>query len=150
MPVSLRPLGDAERKSVLTLHVAPDQQDFLASNAQSLEEAAENPECVPLAVYSGDESVGFAMYARDSDDHNYWIYRLMIDARFQGQGLGPAALRALMALMFRLHGCTSIYLGVEPENLRAAAIYRRHGFRDTGQRLGNEIVMRCERPAPTG
>jgi len=28
--------------------------------------------------------VGFTMFGLDEDDHNYWIYRLMVDKRFQG------------------------------------------------------------------
>lgn len=28
------------------------------------------------------------MFGIDSDDNNFWIYRLMIDKEYQGKGLG--------------------------------------------------------------
>ena len=45
----------------------------------SLAQAFVQPECIPLALYAENKPVGFVMYALDEDDHEYWIYRLMID-----------------------------------------------------------------------
>jgi diamine N-acetyltransferase len=42
--VSLRPLTDANRREVLALRVAPRQQGFVSSVADSLREAAEHPD----------------------------------------------------------------------------------------------------------
>ena len=143
MTVVLKSLGEAEREAVVALEVADDQEDFVATNAESLEEADENPACVPLGVFSGDEPVviddlvGFAMYALDGDDGNWWIYRLMIDKRFQKRGLGRAALRAVVERMSAIPGCDAVYLGVYPENEAAANLYRQEGFRETGQILGD-------------
>ena len=142
MTVTLIPIDAAGRTAVLSLHVSPDQDDFVASNAESLDEADENPECFPLAVAAGGLVVGFAMYALDSDDDNYWIYRLMIDHRYQGRGFGRAALRALIARLSALAGCDAIYLGVAPENVVAAELYVGEGFAPTGEMFEGEIVMR--------
>lgn len=150
MTVVLKSLGDAEREAVVALEVGDDQDDFVATNAESLEEADENPACVPLGVFSGsepvviDDLVGFAMYALDGDDGNWWIYRLMIDKRFQKRGFGRAALRAVVERMSAIPGCDAVYLGVYPENTAAANLYRQEGFRETGQILGEETVMRLE------
>ncbi|MBN9232365.1 MULTISPECIES: GNAT family N-acetyltransferase [Phyllobacteriaceae] len=150
MTVVLKSLGEAEREAVIALDVGDDQDDFVATNAESLEEADENPACVPLGVFSGDEPVviddlvGFAMYALDGDDGNWWIYRLMIDKRFQKRGFGRAALRAVVERMSAIPGCDAVYLGVYPENETAANLYRQEGFRETGQILGDEVVMRLE------
>jgi len=142
MTVTLIPIDAAGRTAVLGLHVSPDQDDFVASNAESLDEADENPECFPLAIAAGGLVVGFAMYALDSDDDNYWIYRLMIDHRYQGRGFGRAALRALIARLSALAGCDAIYLGVAPENVVAAELYVGEGFAPTGEMFEGEIVMR--------
>ncbi|MCG7504441.1 GNAT family N-acetyltransferase [Mesorhizobium retamae] len=144
MRLTLRSLGEAERKAVIALHVADDQDDFVATNAESLEEADENPACVPLGIFVDDEPVGFAMYTLDADDGNWWIYRLMIDQRFQKRGYGRAALRAVVERMSAIPGCNAIYLGVMQENRTAAGFYHREGFRETGQILGDETVMRLE------
>ncbi|WP_395449831.1 GNAT family N-acetyltransferase [Aminobacter sp. UC22_36] len=142
MTITLRPLDDAERARMLELQVAPAQQDFVASNQDSIEEADDGDDCVPLAIYAGDEPVGFAMYALDPDDGNHWIYRLMIDQRFQRRGHGRTALLELLKLMSRLPGCSHVTLGVVPQNEAAMALYRSTGFRATGEIIGGEVVFR--------
>lgn len=144
MTVVLKTLAEAGRRAVVALSVTNDQDDFVATNAESLEEADENPDCVPLGIFVGDQAVGFAMYTLDADDGNWWIYRLMIDQRFQRRGYGRAGLRAVVERMFAIPGCSAIYLGVVRENRTAAAFYHQEGFRETGQVLGDEIVMRLE------
>jgi diamine N-acetyltransferase len=144
MTVVLKTLGETEREAVVALHVADEQSDFVATNAESLEEADENPACVPLGIFVNDQPVGFAMYTLDADDGNWWIYRLMIDERFQKRGCGRAGLRAVVERMAAIPGCDAIYLGVVKENRSAAAFYRQEGFRETGQILGDETVMRLE------
>ena len=61
--MTLRELTDANRDEVVALTVAPDQEHYVASVAQSLEDAAEYPDANPWyrAVYAGDEPVGFVM-----------------------------------------------------------------------------------------
>lgn len=148
MTVVVRPLGAAEHQAVAALTVADDQDDFVATNAESLEEAAKNSACVPLGIFAGDQPVGFAMYTLDADDGNWWIYRLMIDQRFQKRGYGRAGLRAVVERMSAIPGCDAIYLGVVQENSAAAAFYRQEGFRETGQILGDETVMCLELDKP--
>lgn len=139
--ISVTPLLAAERDAVAALRVAPHQQDFVASNTASLQQADEQAFCTPLGIHADGELVGFAMYALDPDDGNYWLYRLMIDARFQGRGYGTAALQAIIVLMRALPDCSSIVLGVEPVNVRAARLYRQAGFRERGDEIGGETVM---------
>ncbi len=157
MTVVLKSLGAAEREAVIALSVADHQDDFVATNAESLEEADENPACVPLGIFASGEPiavdgpaapVGFAMYTLDADDGNWWIYRLMIDQRFQKRGYGRAGLRAVIERMSAIPGCDAIYLGVVQENQAAAAFYRQEGFRETGQIIDDEIVMRLDLKNP--
>lgn len=139
--ISLTPISPDQQDAVRRLAVAPEQADFVASNAESLAEAAQRPECVPLAIHAGQELVGFAVYALDPDDGRHWIYRLMIDARFQGRGHGGAALAALLELMAGLPGCSLVKLGVAPANHRAARLYERLGFRPNGEIIDGETIL---------
>ncbi|APF39134.1 Acetyltransferase (GNAT) family [Chelatococcus sambhunathii] len=139
--VTVRPPKREDYRSILSLRPHPHQAAYIASNAESLEEAEDNGACVPLIITAAGEPVGFAMYARDEDDGNYWIYRLMIDARFQGKGYGRAALGHILEQLSRLPGCPCVVLGVHPENERARRIYESFGFRYTGAVIGGEIVM---------
>ncbi|GAU85872.1 GNAT family N-acetyltransferase [Bosea sp. BIWAKO-01] len=150
MPITVTPFDATERQAILGLSVSPEQDDLIASNEESLEEADERPECIPLAVRADGALVGFAMYALDPDDGHYWIYRLMIDARFQGRGYGRAALAALVPLISAEPDCAHITISYHPENERAAGLYRSFGFRETGEVIAGETVARFKVASATG
>ncbi|MDX0016974.1 GNAT family N-acetyltransferase [Sinorhizobium meliloti] len=133
-----------DHEDVRSLLVSEEQTSFVASNEDSLDEAEDNPACVPLVIRAQGLPVGFAMYALDEDDGNYWIYRLMIDARFQGKGYGSTALMEIISMLSQIPDCTCIMLGVKPGNDQAIRIYQRAGFRLTGDTLDGELVMRYE------
>lgn len=143
-PITVDRLGQDDRASVLSLHVSDEQSSFVASNRDSLEEAEENPACVPLVIRSAGEAVGFAMYALDEDDGNYWIYRLMIDVRFQRKGYGRAALMQIIAMLAEHPDCSCVVLGVKPGNVQARRLYEDVGFQPTGDVIDGEIVMRYD------
>lgn len=131
---------------VLDLSVAEDQKAFVASNQYSLAQAYAQPECVPLALYAENRPVGFAMYCLDEDDHQYWIYRLMIDRRYQGKGYGREAMHLLID---RIRGLgdedhTCVYISFEPENHIAKSLYESLGFLPDGRVLYGEVVYRLE------
>ena len=87
------------------------------------------------------------MYALEPEDGHYWIYRFMIDGRYQGKGYGTAALNALTALIFTRTGCPLIALDVEPENVAARRLYEKAGFVDAGYEIDGEPVMYLYNPA---
>ena len=127
---------------VLDLCVSAEQKAFVATNQYSLAQAYAQPECVPFALYAENRPVGFAMYSLDEDDHQYWIYRLMIDQRYQGVGYGREAMGLLID---RIRGLSDedhnrIYISFEPENAVAKALYESLGFVPDGRVLYGEVV----------
>ncbi|MGK9235266.1 GNAT family N-acetyltransferase [Inquilinus limosus] len=142
--VRLVPLVTAQDRAVFaSLRVAPGQEGFVADNAESIAEADASPWCAALGVCDASHGgpVGFVMHALDPDDGHRWIYRLMIDARFQGRGFGRAALRATLAILARLPRGERVLLGVVPANAAARRLYTSEGFVETGETLGDELVM---------
>lgn len=127
------------------LEVADSQRSFVASNRQSLEDWAGEPDAVALAVCVEHEPVGFLMYERLADAGRlgaYSIYRFMIDARHQGLGYGRAAIAQLLDRMRedpRLKRITICYL---PYNEAARRLYAGFGFREIG--LDDEVEMIAE------
>jgi diamine N-acetyltransferase len=142
--VTVERINSEQRACVLPLQPHSHQLSFVASNAASLEEADGNASCTPLVIRANGKPVGFAMYALDEDDGNYWVYRLMIDARFQGLGYGRAALSTIIQELAELPDCSCIVLGVKPENERARRLYENAGFQITGEIIDGEIVMRYD------
>ena len=132
--------------SVLDLSVGEEQRRFVASNMYSLAQAFVQPECIPLALYAENRPVGFVMYALDEDDHEYWIYRLMIDKRYQRRGYGREAMRMLIERIQADENHRVIYISFEPENLPAQTLYESLGFVPDGRIEYGEVVYKLEKP----
>ena len=138
--VELREIDRDNFGDVLDLSVSDEQKHFVASNAYSLAQAKAQPECVPLAIYSGEEPVGFLMYCMDLDDGEYWIYRLMIDQKHQNRGYGRAAMRSVLETMARDAERNMVYISFEPNNVAAKRLYESFGFIPDGRVMGGEVV----------
>ena len=66
--VSLRELTKATLYDILRLKVAPSQQRFVASNAESVAEAHFNQQTASFrGIYAGDTPVGFLMLSQQLD-----------------------------------------------------------------------------------
>jgi diamine N-acetyltransferase len=139
--IRLEPIGASNRKAVLALELDQDQQDFLADNASSLREAANDDDARPRAVVAGDRVVGFLMYDASGDDEAL-IYRFMIDHRNQGQGYGRAALSALLQEVRALGHVRDVLVCYMPENEGARRLYQSAGFVDEGVDEDGEMIAR--------
>jgi diamine N-acetyltransferase len=91
--VTLRPLTPSNRAAAEALRLAPGQERFVTSVADSLREAAEHPDARPLCfvVEADDTPVGFVMLADEvasSDYIPHFLWKLLIDERHQRRGFG--------------------------------------------------------------
>lgn len=130
------------------LRVFANQTDWIVSNFQSLVEAAYGfsgelapLKIVPLAIYVDDAIVGFTMYNTTPQRDRFFIMRMMIDYRYQGNGYGIAAVRLLLNL-FRVHpqakeAATTYVRG----NEAAQHVYSTCGFQDLGLQNNHEFLM---------
>lgn len=140
---------------VCALEPFEEQKDFVAENIQSLAEAYatrnEGNNALPLAVYNDADLIGFVMIGKGTVGNenesklireNYSLWRLMIDKRYQGRGLGRQTLDAAIDFIrtFPFGEAKKVWLSYEPENARARDIYRKYGFVENGDMCGNEIV----------
>lgn len=139
--ITLRPITKENFWDCIDLMVFPEQEHFVTSNAISIAQAKVQPECVPLAIYNEETMVGFLMYCLDSDDDEYWIYRLMIDQHYQGQGFATEALHQVIELIKDDKTRHQIFLGVPLESESAVHIYEQTGFKFNGQIFGQEHIM---------
>jgi diamine N-acetyltransferase len=142
MTVCLRPITRNNLWAVLDLKRHPGQEHFVADNAVSIANASVEPTFVPLAVYAGDEVVGFAMYGQHLETGAWWVIRLMIDRAQQGNGYGRAAMEAVIAMMAERVGCAEIVTSFVPANSVAAALYASLGFQPTGEIEDGEPLVR--------
>jgi diamine N-acetyltransferase len=150
--VHLREITDDNREAVRALRVRRDQKQFVASVKRSLRDAAEEPEAKPWyrAVFVGDEPVGFVMLSWDAQagpHGRYFLWRLLIDRRHQGRGIGRAVLAQLVDLV-RAEGATELLTSYEPGEGGPGPFYQRLGFQPTGEIDDGEIVLRLPLSPP--
>ncbi len=130
----------ANRALVAALELAPDQMDFVASNAESLDEAETDADARPRVVMAGDRIVGFLMYEAPQDDDEARIYRFMIDRAHQGRGYGKAALREVLDEIIGLGHIRHVSICYEPGNEAARHLYRAAGFVEEGLDEDGEMI----------
>jgi diamine N-acetyltransferase len=145
--VSLREITADTVRAVIGLSVADDQRRFVADNAVSLAQALFAPEAWYRAIYCGGEVVGFVMLADESllpappAQPEVGVWRFMIDARYQGRGIGRAALLQVIEHVRRKGVFASLELSYVPGPGCPEPFYRRLGFRHTGREDEGEIVL---------
>jgi diamine N-acetyltransferase len=147
--VSLREITRANRSEVEALAVTEVQAGYVTSIAQSLVEAAETPDACPWyrAVYAGDEPVGFVMLSDGITVVNpgylgpYYLWRLLVDQRYQGRGYGSAALRLAVEHVCTRADARVLVTSVGQGPASPVGFYLRHGFRLTGEVHQGELVL---------
>ena len=145
---------------IVDLKVAEDQEEFVASNSDSIIDAyttiGTGCSAFPFGIYDDEEPVGFLMIGHnmeafcevcgddtpDSLKNNYLFWRLMVDEKFQGKGYGKAGIK--LALDFiktwpcgKAEYCAISY---EPENEAAKNLYASFGFEENGEMADEEVV----------
>ena len=93
--VTLREVTKDTVYAVCRLQVAEEQREYVAENAFSIAQAHFEPKAWFRAIYADETPVGFLMLSDDSDAPEYFLWRLMVDAAYQGNGFGRRAIELL-------------------------------------------------------
>jgi diamine N-acetyltransferase len=147
--VTLREITDENRDAVTALRVAPGQEEFVASVAESFKDAEETPEGNPWyrAIYAGEEPVGFVMLSWNVTPQPgirgpWFLWRLLIDQRFQGRGYGRAAIDEIVRIVLA-EGATELLSSYALGEGEPWPFYQKLGFRPTGEiDEDGEVVIR--------
>ena len=83
----------------------------------------------------------------DEDGRCFWLWRLMVDAERQREGIGSAALD-LAADEVRSRGGTELYTSWRPGEGSPGPFYERLGFVPTGELDDEEVVTRLALEPP--
>ncbi len=143
--VTLREVTKETLFAVIRLKVAPEQERFVAPNAVSIAEAHFSPDLAWFrAIYSGETPVGFVMVADDESAPRYFLWRFMVDARYQGQGIGRRAIALVIEHVRARPGATALLTSCVPGDGGPCPFYEKLGFVYTGAEDEGELVMRRE------
>ena len=146
--IALRPVTAENRAALQSLRVSPRQERFVSTVANAFAEAEEHPAAHPLTfgLYDGETPVGFVMIADEVDDPSYvphFLWKLLIDERYQGQGYGTVAVD-LVAEYFRTRGATSMWTSGGEGDGGPIPFYERYGFIREGGPHGDEVMLRLD------
>jgi GNAT superfamily N-acetyltransferase len=148
--VSLRPITDTNREAVLTLRVSEAQEQFVSNVPDSLREAAEDPDgrAIYWAVYDDETPVGFVMISDEVGGPGYiaqYLWKLLIDERYQRRGLGTATLDLIVEYFRSRPGVEVIWTSAGQGEGSPISFYERYGFERTGDIVfDDEVLLRFE------
>ena len=140
--VELREVTAETVRAVCMLHVAPDQRSFVAPNSVSFAEAMYEPKAWFRAVVADEVPVGFVMLSVDETTAEYYLWRFMIDQRYQGRGYGRAAFGQVIDHVRTLPRATALLVSWVPAPGGPEPFYRALGFEPTGEIDDGEVVAR--------
>jgi diamine N-acetyltransferase len=139
MEIELVPVEGDDVDRALALELREGQTRFVAPVAQSLDDARDHPEARPwmrLVLLDG-EPAGFVMLSWDvvPDPPRlygpWFLWRLLVDGRRQGSGVGRAIIDRLAAIV-REQGGRELLTSCVPGPDGPEGFYLRLGFEPTG------------------
>jgi diamine N-acetyltransferase len=135
-------------REFLLLEVNENQRNLVASVAQSFADAlfppADYENGAPLpwirGVLLNSEPVAFIMCADPTaQQKDPWLWRLLVDKSHQCCGIGKFAVKSVLA-RYREMGCARVLVCWAPTVGNAGDFYKKIGFVETGEKMGDEIV----------
>jgi diamine N-acetyltransferase len=147
--VVFREVDEQTLGAVLAITLAPEQEPYVGSVSEALEEARELPEGKPWyrAVFDGELAIGFVMLSWNVPPNPpeiigpWYLWKLIVDCRYQGRGYGRAIIEKVFEIVRAEGGetlLTSYALG--PDN--PGPFYQHVGFSPTGDvNIDGEIIV---------
>ena len=148
MDTDFRAVTSSNMNEVLGLTIQDEQEGFIESMEECMQDAKEDKRYVPIGLYRNGEIVGFAMYGKFKDQ--VWFDRFLIDQQHQGQGLGKYFFEKMLRFLEEMFSAKSIYLSVFGNNDAAIHMYESFGFAFTGEvDVNGERIMQRDCQAIT-
>jgi GNAT superfamily N-acetyltransferase len=144
--VSLRPITGSNRQEVEALRTSPAQERFVSTVVDSFAEAAEYPgaNAQYWAIYDDETPVGFVMIADEVDGPDYiphYLWKLLIDERYQRRGFGTATLDLIVEFFRGRPGVEVLTTSAGQGDGSPITFYEGYGFERTGEISDDEIVL---------
>lgn len=140
--ITLREITEENLQPVLWLKVSPEQERFVANNAVSIAQGNYSKLAWFRAIYADEVPVGFVMLSDDTEKPEYYLWRFMVDARYQGNGFGRRSLELVIEYVRTRPRAESFILGCVEGEGSAVGFYESMGFHLTGEVEEGEAIMK--------
>lgn len=141
--ISLQAIDEQNWEDCIALKPTEEQKSFIASNLYSIAQAQFLSGFSSMGIFKDNVMIGYALYGLDSDDSNYWIYRFMIDERYQRNGYGLIAInRVIEEVRARKDRSDVLFIGYQPKNEIAKRLYLKAGFEEEDMAPWGEMIAK--------
>jgi len=137
--VSLQEVTASTVRAVTDLRVAPEHEDYVASNAVSIAQAYFHREAWFRSIHAESDLIGFVMLSDSTlltpapTPAQLSLWRFMIDRRYQRAGFGRKALELVVAHARTRPGIDAIHTSYVAGPHGPMEFYLSFGFRHTGE-----------------
>ena len=129
--INLREITSKNLKSIIDLNVKEDQKDYVASNSVSIAQGHYSKSAWFKGIFKNDRPVGFVMLDLIEEENKCFLWRFMIDRKYQGKGFGKIALTQVIDFVRSLNLYTYIATSYVPAENGAGGFYKNFGFIDS-------------------
>jgi len=140
--VTLREITEDTVRTICDLSVEKEQKQFVAPNAVSIAQAYFSKYAWFRAIYADETPVGFVLLYDRPDKPEYFRWRFMIDARWQGMGFGRRAMGLLIEYVKTRPNAHELFTSVHQAEGGPQGFYEKLGFGLTGTYEEGEAVLR--------
>jgi diamine N-acetyltransferase len=130
--LNLKKLTKENFYEVCLLSVKPEQINHVDSNAISIAEASFSENAWLKGIYLNDVAVGFVMVDANPNENKYYLWRFMIDAKYQGFGLGKRSIELLLVELKNQFGASQLATSIVSGESSPLRFYESLGFRLSG------------------
>ena len=126
--INLKEITSKNLKSIIDLNVKEDQKDYVASNSVSIAQGHYSKSAWFKGIFNDDRPVGFVMLDLIEEENKCFLWRFMIDRKYQGKGFGKIALTQVIDFVKSLNLYTYIATSYVPAENGAGGFYKNFGF----------------------
>ncbi len=143
--ITLREITRDTVRTICDLKVSNEQTQFVASNSVSLAEAHFSNQAWFRAIYADETPVGFVMLEEIPKEALHFLWRFMIDKRYQGRGYGRKGLGLVVQHLKERPKASALLTSYREGKGSPRGFYKKMGFEETGEKLDNgEPIMKLK------
>jgi diamine N-acetyltransferase len=144
--VTLRGITEETVRQICNLSdtLSDAQKKMVAPNAISIAQAHFSKFAWFKAVYADEEPVGFILLYDNLEEAEYFLWRFMIAGPYQHMGFGKKAIELLIEYVKTRPNAKQLGVSCGEGEASPAEFYEKLGFKRTGEKEGEEILLRLE------
>lgn len=142
--ITLKEITSETVRIICNLSVRDDQKIFVAPNAVSIAQAYFSKHAWFRAIYADDTPVGFLMLEDQPEKPEYYLWRFMIDHRYQGFKFGSGAMNLVIEHVRDRPNAAELITSVLQGKGEPQGFYEKLGFELTGEYEEGEAVLRLK------